>query len=162
MVVAAALCLAAAMIVPPLLGYERYVIAGGSMDGAYDRGSIVFDEVVAVSELRVGDVITYDPPAEAGVEGPLTHRIVSIRDRGGERYFRTEGDANQSPDPWRFTLDQPTQARVAFHVPYVGYALAALSVRWVRMLLIGLPALVIAIALAVRLWQDAGAEVASQ
>jgi signal peptidase len=163
LIVAAGLCLAATMLVPPVLGLQRYVVTGGSMDGTYDRGSIVFDEEVAVSELAVGDVITYRPPPEAGIEGLVTHRIVSIRDRGTQGpFFRTKGDANESVDPWRFTLDQPTQARVSFHVPYVGYALAALSIREVRMLVIGLPALLIAIALAARLWRETGAEASAR
>jgi signal peptidase I len=157
-IVAAGLCLAATMLVPPLLGYQRYVVTGGSMDGTYDRGSIVFDEEVPVSDLEVGDVVTYEPPAEAGIDGLVTHRIVSIRDGGDARSFVTKGDANDAKDPWRFTLDQPTQARVAFHVPYVGYALAALSIREVRMLVIGLPALLIAVALTARLWREAGEE----
>ena len=33
------------------------------MTGTYDRGSLVFDEVVPVDDLKVGDVITYRPPA---------------------------------------------------------------------------------------------------
>ena len=62
-------------------------------------------------------------------------------------------DANRAADSWRFTLTQPAQARVAFDVPYLGYALAALGVRLVRMLVIGLPALVIGLAFAVHLWR---------
>jgi len=163
LIVAAGLCRAATMLVPPVLGLQRYIVTGGSMDGTYDRGSIVFDEEVAVADLAVGDVITYRPPPEAGIEGLVTHRIVSIRDRGTQGpFFRTKGDANESVDPWRFTLDQPTQARVSFHVPYVGYALAALSIREVRMLVIGLPALLIAIALAARLWRETGAEASAR
>ena len=42
-------------------------------------------------------------------------------------------------------LTASKQARVAFHVPFAGYAYAALAVRAVRMLVIGLPALLIAI-----------------
>lgn len=167
MALAAGLALAATMLVPAALGYERYVISGDSMTGAYDRGSILYAEEVAVSELEAGDVITYDPPPR-GPEGLVTHRIVSIRAarteaaprRGGrgELVLRTRGDANQSVDPWRFTLDGPTQARAAFHVPYLGYAFAALAIREVRMALIGLPALVIAVALLAGLWREAGDE----
>jgi signal peptidase len=147
------------MLVPALLGLQRYVITGGSMTGTYDRGSIVLDRAVPVADLRVGDVITYRPPARTGIPGLVTHRIVSIRDRGSNGpSFRTKGDANPKPDPWRFTLSAPTQARVVFSIPYLGYGLAALSIRFVRMLVIGLPALLIAIALIVRLWRDAGAD----
>src|SRR5438270_10973379 len=133
-----ALAIAGLMIVPGLFGYERYVITGGSMTGSIDRGSVAFDQVVPVKQLAVGDVITYDPPAGAPVTHKLTHRIVWIgRGRDGSPAYRTKGDANAKADPWTFELHRRTQARVAFHVPYVGYVLSALSIRWVRMLAIG-------------------------
>jgi signal peptidase len=144
------------MLLPAIAGFDRYVITGGSMSGTYDRGSIAYAKAVPVDELRVGDVITYEPPPGAP-DGLVTHRIVSIReDRRGEPVFRTKGDANASRDPWTFTLDEQVQARVEFSVPYVGYAFSALAVREVRMGLIGVPALLIALALATRMWREAG------
>jgi signal peptidase I len=152
---AACLGLAGLMLLPGLLGYQRYVITSGSMTGTYDRGSIVFDDVVPVSDLRVGDAITYTPPPGSGRSGRITHRIVWIgSDQLGRRALRTQGDANETADPWTFTLDGPTQARVAFQVPYVGYVLSALAIRQVRMLLIGLPALLIALAIVVGFRRD--------
>ena len=56
--------LGAGLVVPALLGYERYVIVSGSMSGTYDRGSIVFDRVVPTASLRAGDVITFTPPGD--------------------------------------------------------------------------------------------------
>jgi signal peptidase I len=153
------LALAAVTVVPAALGLEHYVIVGSSMDGTIDRGSVVFEEQVPTGALRVGDVITYSPPSSAGSTHLVTHRIVSIhRARGGERLFRTKGDANAAADPWRFTLDQPQQVKVVEHVPYVGYALAALELRWVRMLAIGIPALLIAISVLAGLVRDAREE----
>jgi signal peptidase len=152
---AACLGLAGLMLLPGLLGYQRYVITSGSMTGTYDRGSIVFDDVVAVSDLRVGDAITYTPPPGSGPSGRITHRIVWIgSDQFGRSALRTQGDANESADPWTFTLNGPTQARVAFHVPYVGYVLSALAIRQARMLLIGLPALLIAVAIVLGFRRD--------
>lgn len=142
--------LGAVMLVPPLLGYERYVIEGGSMGDALPRGSIAFAEPVPVGRLRVGDVITYRPPAAPA--RLVTHRVVWI---GNGRRFRTRGDANPTADPWRFTLPARAQARVAFHVPLAGYALAALSVRALRMLVIGVPALAIAVGAITGLWSEA-------
>ena len=96
----ACLLLGALMILPGLFGYQRYVITSGSMTGTYDRGSIVFEDVVPVSDLRVGDVITYTPPAGSGPDGLVTHRIVSIeRDQFERPLFRTKGDANPTADP---------------------------------------------------------------
>jgi signal peptidase I len=146
---------------PALIGWQRYVITSGSMTGTYDRGSLVLDEVVPVSELRVGDVITYRPPAGSGPSGLVTHRIASIgSDDAGARVFRTKGDANPVADPWTFTLASGRQARVRAGVPYVGFAIAALSKREWRMLLVGVPAALIALTALGGLWRDTGREVA--
>ena len=145
--VAAAVALAALMLVPALFGYQRYAITGGSITGTYDRGSLVFDRAVPTAQLREGDVITFRPPPSAGIahRGLVTHRIAAItRDRSGERVFRHEGRLQPRGRPLRLHPAPQTQARVAYHVPYVGYAFAALGIRWVRMLLIGLPALLVA------------------
>jgi signal peptidase I len=107
----------------------------------------------------IGDVITYSPPPSSGETGLITHRIYSIKNHGKDGFsYRTKGDANPTPDPWRFQLDQPTQATVAFAIPYLGYGIAALSVLPIRMIIIGLPALLIAIALIARMWREAGEE----
>jgi len=148
----AALLLALALVVP---GWQRYAIVSGSMRGTYDRGSLVFDEVVPVGRLRVGDVITYRPPPGAHITGLVTHRIVwSGHDPHGAPSFRTKGDFNESADSWQFTLRAPTQAKVVAHIPLIGYVLAALGDRKLRMFVIGIPALVIGIAVAIRLWRD--------
>src|SRR4051794_10752366 len=153
----AALMLGALMLLPPLLGYERYVITGSSMSGTIERGAIVYAKPVPVGELAVGDVITYTPPRGAGPGGKVTHRIVwAGRGESGARAFRTKGDNNRTADPWKFELRRPMQARVVADVPYAGYALAALGIRWVRMLVIGLPAALIAVAVVAGTWREAG------
>ena len=153
----AALALGALMLLPPLAGYERYVITGGSMGGSVPRGSIVYARTVAVGDLRAGDVITYDPPAGSGETGKVTHRIVwTGRGATGAPAFQTKGDANRSADPWRFELRRPTQARMAFHIPYAGYLFAALGIRWVRMLVVGGPALLVAFGALAGAWRESG------
>ena len=153
--IGACVALASLLLLAAALGYGRYVITSGSMAGTADRGSLLFAKPVPVADLRIGDVIVYEPPPGAGPGGLVAHRIVwSGRDAAGLRTFRTKGDANRSADPWTFTLREREQARSAFVVPYVGYGLAALGVRELRMLLIGLPALLIGLAVAVDLWRE--------
>jgi signal peptidase len=145
----ALVALGALTLVPAALGYQRYVIEGGSMGASVPRGSVAYERAVPVNRLRVGDVITY---THEGTR--VTHRIVAIgHRRDGERLFRTRGDANATPDPWRSTLhgEQPV---VRFHVPLAGYALAALSVRPVRMAAIGLPALAVALVALAGAWRE--------
>ena len=155
--IGAALALGLCVLVPALLGFQRYVITSGSMSGTYDRGSLVFDRVVATSSLKAGDVITFRPPGQTGL---VTHRILSVRSMRGQRVLRTKGDANREPDLWGpFALHGGKQARVAFQIPYVGYVLGALSERRVRMVVIGLPALLIALATLAGLWRTSAPEV---
>jgi signal peptidase len=154
--IAIAASLAALLVlVPAVIGWQRYAIVSGSMSGTYDKGSLVLDEVVPVAGLKVGDVITYMPPTG---EHLITHRIAWIgRDQSGRRIFRTRGDANPVADPWTFTLDRPTQARVRLGVPFAGYGLMALGRRDVRMALIAFPAVLIAAFNLAGLWRRLGA-----
>ncbi len=160
------LCVAAAalvvlmILVPAVLGLQRYVITGDSMTGTIAKGSVVYSRLTPVGQLKVDDIITFVPP---GGSGAVTHRIVSIdRSEGGQRVFRTKGDFNKATDPRRITFPQPRQARYVFHIPYLGYVLAVLSIRLVRLLLIGLPALVIAVSLLWSLWHSADDEMQTQ
>jgi signal peptidase I len=135
-----------AYVVPGLLGYERYVITGGSMSGTIERGSVVFEKPVPVADLVVGDVITYLPPPDSGVSTLVTHRIIKIAPgKDSTTVFSTQGDANPDPDPWSFSLTSGNQPVVAHAVPHVGYVFVALADPHVRLLVIGGPAAVIAL-----------------
>lgn len=141
-----------AWLAPAFLGYERYVITGGSMSGTFEKGSVVFEKPVPVDELAVGDVITYQPPPTSGVSDLVTHRISRVqRAEGGGRLFTTKGDANTKADPWRFELTSPTQPVVEVAVPHVGWAFIALADRETRMLVIGAPAALVALGALVQL-----------
>ncbi|MFC6287883.1 signal peptidase I [Nocardioides sp. GCM10027113] len=138
------------LVVPTALGLERYVITGTSMGGSMSVGSLVFSEVVPLGDLRVGDVITYLPPAESGLDTLVTHRIIRMK---GD-LLQTKGDTVGQPDPWVFHLEAPMQARVRFAVPYAGYPLLAMQDRRLRILVVGVPAGLIAL---LSLGQAAGA-----
>jgi signal peptidase len=150
-----------AILLPSLLGLQRYVITGGSMTGAIPKGAVIYSRVVPVEELKAGDVITFHPP---GMTTAVTHRIIGLEEGPeGKPGFRTKGDFNETEDPWNpIVLNEPQQARYVFHLPLLGYVLAALGMRTVRIALIGLPALLIAVSLLWSLWREAGEEVARQ
>lgn len=142
---------AVAYLAPSVLGYERYVITGGSMSGTFEKGSIAFEKPVPVKDLAVGDVITYQPPASSGVNNLVTHRIASITPGAEGTLFRTQGDANADADPWAFQLTGATQPVVEHTVPMAGYVFIALADQKIRMMLIGIPATLVALASLVEL-----------
>jgi signal peptidase len=148
------------MLGPAIAGYHRYIILTGSMTGTYNRGSIVFDKPVPTSSLKVGDPITYDPPHGFTSQVRVSHRIWRItRGKNGVRIYKTKGDANKNPDIWSFTLTQPTQDEVKFHIPEVGYVFLLLSLRNFRLVLVGVPAILIGLSMLRGLWRDAGEQV---
>ena len=153
----AAFGLAAIMLVPAALGYQRYVITTGSMSGTHDAGSLIFDERVPVDDLRVGDVITYRPPAKAQVPGLVTHRVFSVvPDATGKPLFRTKGDANGAADEFTFVPQETHMNRVVGGVPHVGHAYAFLNTKHGRLLVFMIPGLLIAFAAVSSLWREAG------
>ena len=144
------------IVIPVLFGYERYVITGGSMEPTIHKGSVAFDKVVPVADLAVGDVITFVPPESSS---PVTHRIIGVStDDRGRPVFETRGDANEYADPWQVSLPGPSQARYSFQIPYLGYLLAALTLRPVRLLVLAVPAFVIGLSLLLSVWREAAAE----
>jgi signal peptidase len=143
---------AVTMLLPPLAGYDRYLVEGGSMSPTIPRGSIVLERRVAIAELEKNDVITYTRP---GASTPVTHRIVSTdRDRLGRRIFWTKGDANARPDPRPVHLDSAQQPRVSFHVPHAGWILIALENPGLRLIVLGALAFGIVAVTLVALWRE--------
>jgi signal peptidase I len=158
---AALIAVVALILIPGLLGLQRFVITGGSMTGTIPKGAVIYSKVVQASQLKVGDIITFTPP---GTATAVTHRIIGVEPGSdGKTAFRTKGDFNQYPDPWNpVTLNEPQQARYVFQVPLLGYALAALTLRPVRIAVVGIPAILIALSILWSLWREAGEELADE
>ena len=149
------------VLIPGLLGLQRFVITGESMTGTIPKGAIIYSKVVPAGELKVGDIITFTPP---GHPEAVTHRIIAMEPGPDAKVaIRTKGDFNQYADPWNpVTLNEPQQARYVFQVPLLGYVLAALTLRIVRIAVVGIPAILIALSILWSLWREAGEEVAGE
>ena len=74
-------------------------IATPSMGTAAPVGSLVFTKPATVDQLRVGDVITYQPPTPLA-NHTTTHRVVSKTGTGPDAFVRTRGDVNGADDPF--------------------------------------------------------------
>ncbi|OGO50864.1 MAG: signal peptidase I [Chloroflexi bacterium RBG_16_68_14] len=143
--VAGVLLLVATATVPVLFGYHTYTVNGGSMEPSLHAGSTAVAAPTSPLALQVGDVIVRRS-SEDGV--PVLHRIVEIKEEGGQRLFVTQGDQNLAPDPEPVALQGPGD-RVVYSVPYAGYILNFAGNWQGRLLLIGMP-LVLLVAPTVR------------
>lgn len=131
-------------LVPVMLGMDRYVVTSDAMGGTMGRGSVVYVHSVPVSDVEVGDVITFTPPG-APTGSRVTRRVVALEGSG----VRTQGDSLTRPDPWTLPLDGPTAAEVVLAVPLLGYPFTGPVDRgtW---LLVGTATLALCLALGLR------------
>ena len=137
---------------PRVLGYQTSTMLTGSMAPLINPGDVVVTAPTPVSDIRVGDVITYHIPVEDHrVE---THRVTELLTTAdGTTAVRTKGDANNGADPWTAALQGSTVDRHVLTVPYVGQAIRTLREPMVlNTLMYGAPA-VLVIGLLASIWR---------
>jgi signal peptidase len=123
-------------MIPVLLGYRTMIVVSGSMEPDIGVGDALVIHRQAPEEIRVGDVITFQP---FGAQELKTHRVIAIERIDGHLYFQTKGDANDTPDPDLADSDAVV-GTVRMHVPNVGRFLLYSTHPRVQLVLIGLPA----------------------
>lgn len=128
------------------IGGRWFIVRTPSMATYAPVGTLVWVRPTQISDLHVGDVITFHPPALApGVFGraaasdaapseTVTHRVFAV-ERDGT--VETKGDLNGVRDPWRINQAHLV-GRVIVRMPGVGWLVKAFPV-----LLPGLAALVV-------------------
>lgn len=102
-----------------LLGIQTYVVLSGSMEPTYPTGSLLYVKHIDTNELKVGDPITFMVDEDT----VATHRIIEIlpdEEDSSILRFRTQGDANNSPDGtavhYKNVIGKPILC-----IPYMGY-----------------------------------------
>ena len=135
-----ALGLVATATLPSLFGYHSYTIEGGSMEPTLSVGDAAVTKPSSPRSLEVGDVIVRRDILSGQ---PVLHRIVEVVSVDGQRAFITQGDQNKAPDAQPVIL-AGTGDKVIYAVPYAGYILNFAGSWPGRLLLIGLPVLLLA------------------
>ena len=128
------------------------IIVGHSMEPTIPLYSVIIDEEVPPSQIRKGDVITFQEPDQP--DRKVTHRVARIEySKEGTIGFITKGDNNESRDPWRVEYSGSAY-RVKTHVPRVGWLMIQSQTKWARLLLVALPVLIILVEFLRWLWRD--------
>jgi signal peptidase len=128
------------VLLPAVLGLQRYVVTDRSMDGSLGRGSVVLAREVPPADLEVGDVITFPLP-ESSSDERVTRRIVAIK----HGVAITQADTTGSRDRLAVRLTGPSYARVLLGVPWIGYPFV-MDGGWILLVAAALAALVTALA----------------
>ncbi|MDO9444528.1 MAG: signal peptidase I [Dehalococcoidia bacterium] len=118
------------------LGYDLFVVTGGSMAPAVPAGALVIAERVPPSALNPGDVITFRRAESPST--PITHRVIRVEGEGAAVQIWTQGDANATADAEPLRGDHlVSTARLT--VPLAGHVLSFLRTGQGQILLIVFP-----------------------
>ena len=81
-------------------GYRIYTVASNSMIPNYTIGDVLLVEKVKLTDIKVGDAVTYLGEAPSVKDMIITHRVEKIeKEKDGHYYFHTKGIANNIEDP---------------------------------------------------------------
>ncbi|HBS92913.1 MAG TPA: signal peptidase I, partial [Firmicutes bacterium] len=134
---------------PNFAGYRLYAVLSGSMNPAFDTGSLVAVKPVDPATLQAGDIITF------GSSGGkiVSHRIVGIEAEDGLS-FVTKGDANNVADSGTVPASRVIGV-VGLAIPFLGRLLVFSQSKQGLLTLIIIPALVILVLEGRELWSYA-------
>ncbi len=124
-IAAAVLAFLGLAVGPHVLGYRTLTMLTGSMAPAIDPGDVVVSTPIDVTDVEVGMVITYHIPIDD--HRVVTHRVIDVQHSpDGQVTVHTQGDANNTPDPWTAVLRGDTAYQMQAVVPELGHLITAL------------------------------------
>lgn len=97
---------------PSVFGYKNFIVLSGSMEPTLNVGDIVF--VKKDTDIKVDDIIAFR--IENGV---VTHRVIEIIEKDGEKLYKTKGDANNTADD-EFIRLSDIEGKYSFKIWYIG------------------------------------------
>lgn len=138
--------------VPQVIGASQaYVVLSDSMSPSIQGGDVVVVDGAQPGEIETGDVITYESP---GGDQLVTHRVVELVQQDGQTELRTKGDANEEADQ-QLVAPSAVVGTVWFHIPWIGYVIQFGSSGLGTLLLVVVPAVLLAVNEIYELYTDA-------
>ena len=109
-----------AVLIPSVFSGSLAIVRSSSMEPAMRAGALAVMLPVDAADVKVGDIIAFDPPWDSGSDVTVSHRVIGVLDNGQLR-FDTKGDALEGSDPY-YVPAESVQGKVLFSIPYLGYA----------------------------------------
>lgn len=139
-------------MVPSATGSDHaFLVLSGSMVPTFDPGDVIFVSEVAPEDVEVGDIITFR--ARVGSTTLFTHRVIEVLEDGGRLRWRTQGDANEDPDPFVIHPEMLV-GEYDFQIPYWGHLVNAIRSKLGYVVFILLPAAIVIVREFVKLYRE--------
>ncbi|MGZ4655210.1 signal peptidase I [Oryzihumus sp.] len=142
---------------PHVFGYRTMTMLTGSMAPGINPGDVTVTVPEPVSQLAVGQVITYQIPVDE--HRVVSHRVVGVKRRAdGTVQIQTKGDHNTGADPWTAVITDRQVWRVVAVVPHLGAAIQALRSAGLRSVFLYLGPAALALLVLAGIWRRGSAE----
>jgi len=109
-----------AFLIPTAFSGSLAIVRSSSMEPAMPAGSLAVMLPVDAKDVKVGDIIAFDPPWDPNPDVTVSHRVIGVY-YDEDILFDTKGDATEDSDPY-YIPALNVHGRVAFSIPYLGYA----------------------------------------
>ena len=109
-----------AVLIPSVFSGSLAIVRSSSMEPAMRAGALAVMLPVDAGDVKVGDIIAFDPPWDSDPDVTVSHRVIGVYDDGQLR-FDTKGDALEGSDPY-YVPAESVHGKVLFSIPYLGYA----------------------------------------
>lgn len=123
-------------------GWRLDVVTSDSMAPELPKDSLAVTSPVRPRAVHKDDVVAFRDPLDRS--HIVLHRVVRVVGRGENLAFRTQGDANATPDPLLVPATD-LRSRLRFHVPRLGAAVRVASSPVGKAVILGVPALILLI-----------------
>jgi len=108
-----------AFLIPTAFSGTLAIVRSSSMEPAMRAGALAVMLPVDAGDVKIGDIISFDPPWDPDVI--VSHRVIGVH-HNGDIMFDTKGDATEDTDPY-YIPAQNVHGKVIFSIPYLGYAM---------------------------------------
>ena len=126
------------------------VVALINVSGYNTNQDTYVDQPIHPSQIRVGDIVTFQDPEQTRT---ITHRVRRIDISEGQAHVITRGDANDTVEKWQIPVNGKV-GRVEYQVPKIGYPVTWSHTRDGRLAMVSLPALLLTIMALVKIWRS--------
>lgn len=86
-------------------GYGMFTVITASMAPEYNVWDMVISKKIDPNDIKIGDDVVYQGKVDDFAGKIVTHRVINIDEKDGQRTFTTKGIANPIEDP-KITGDQ--------------------------------------------------------
>ncbi|MFP3460130.1 signal peptidase I [Arthrobacter globiformis] len=113
------------VVIPQATGAQTYSVSTNDSAPAYPAGTFLVVKPAALSQLKFGDLVTYQPALNS--PEVRTHRIVGFGAmQDGERTLVTRGDDANANDPEPVRVRQ-IKGKPLYAIPLAGYLTSAIG-----------------------------------